>query len=354
MTAQARADAAAAWNTEAVGSRVLVVDDDADMRRTLARLLRVEGLEVLEEADGAAALATARTRQPDLVLMDVVMPRMSGMDVCRLLKEDPVTRLIPVLLLTGHGHAESRLQGLELGADDFLAKPPERAELVARVKSLLRMKRHTDQLVRAEAVVMSLGRSIEAKDGRTEGHCERLSQYGALLGSRLGLPEQMCDALAQAGFLHDIGKVAVPDSILLKPGPLTAAEWEVMKRHPLIGEHICEPIHSFADVLPIIRHHHEKRDGSGYPDGLAGDRIPITARVLQVVDVYDALVSDRPYKAALPPEAALSVMASEVARGWWDPECFAAFAAMAREDPAAFSTTTAPPPVRGPGRKGTS
>jgi len=321
---------------------VLVVDDDAAMRWTLSRLLRAEGLDVVAEVDGAGALESVKLLKPDLVLMDVMMPGMSGLEVCGLLKEDPATRLIPVLLLTGSGGAAERVRGLEAGADDFLSKPPERLELLARVKSLLRQKGYTDRLVEAESVVLSLGRSIEGKDPRTEGHCERLASYGTRLGIRLGLDQATLEAISHGGFLHDIGKVAVPDAILLKQGALTAEEWVIMKKHPLTGEHICGPVHSFSRVLPIIRHHHEKWDGSGYPDGLAGEEIPLTARVLQTVDVYDALTTHRPYKLALSPEEALGTMEGEVARGWWDPTCFEAFASMVREDPSAYCGTGAP------------
>ncbi|MHB1193634.1 MAG: HD-GYP domain-containing protein [Longimicrobiales bacterium] len=325
----------------ALAPLVLVVDDDALMRGTLSRLLRAEGLDVVAEVDGAGALESVHLLRPDLVLMDVMMPGMSGLDVCRLLKDDPATRLIPVLLLTGED-AANRVRGLEAGADDFLSKPPERLELLARVKSLLRQKGHTDRLVEAESVVLSLGRSIEGKDPNTEGHCERLATFGTRLGIRLGLDQATVEAISRGGYLHDIGKVAVPDSILLKAGALTAEEWVIMKKHPLTGEHICAPVRSFRRVLPIIRHHHERWDGSGYPDGLAGEDIPLTARVLQTVDVFDALTTHRPYKVALSPEEALDTMESEVARGWWDPSCFEAFASMAREDPSGVGGSAAP------------
>ena len=211
------------------------------------------------------------------------------------------------------------------GADEFVTKPVEGIELVARVRSLLRAKSYTDQLVQAESVVLSLARSVEGKDPCTEGHCERLSVYARELGWRLGLGENDVRALVYAGELHDIGKVAVPDAILLKQGPLEPDEWEIMKRHPVTGEHICGPIRSFHSVLPIIRHHHERWDGSGYPDGLSGEEIPLTARVLQIVDVYDALTSRRPYKPALSRTEALQTMSNEVDRGWWDPAVFAEF-----------------------------
>jgi putative two-component system response regulator len=304
---------------------VLIVDDDSSVRSTLSRLLRAEGFEVIAEADGHGALESVRLLRPDVVLLDVRLPDLDGFEVCRRLKADPETRLTPVVLLTGLSDLDSRVLGLESGADDFLSKPPERAELLARVRSLLRVKRYTDELVRSESVLLSLARSIEGKDHSTEGHCERLSAMAGDLGRRLGLSEDEITALDRAGIVHDIGKIAVPDAILLKPSRLTPDEWAIMREHPVTGEHICSPIYSFRLVLPIIRHHHEKRDGSGYPDALSGEQIPITARVLQVVDVYDALTTKRPYKPALSPTEALKTMHIEVEKGWWDPKLVAEF-----------------------------
>ncbi len=301
---------------------ILLVDDDAGVRTSLAKLLMAEDLNVATVADGNSALQAVRQVKPDLVLLDVLMPDINGFEVCRLLKGNPDTRLIPIVLLTGLSAVDDRVRGLEAGADDFITKPPDRIELLARVRSLLRMKSYTDELERAEAVLLALARSIEMKDPYTEGHCERLSAYAVALGTRIGLSIDETTALQRAGVLHDIGKVAVPDSILLKPGPLTEEEWSVVRLHPVTGEHICSPIRSFNRVLPIIRHHHERFDGSGYPDGLAGDAIPVTARVLQVVDVYDALTTERPYKSALSANQALETMQEEVDRGWWDPQLF--------------------------------
>jgi len=324
-------------SAEAASARpplVVVVDDDATLRRVISGLLRAEGMEVVEEAEGAGALESVRLLKPDLVVLDVVMPGLSGLQVCRLLKQDPEVRMTPVLLLTGQGATRDFVEGLDAGAEAFLRKPPDRMELLAQVRSLLRMKGYTDRMVRAEAVVLSLGRSVEGKDPHTEGHCERLASYGTRLGRRLGLDQLALESLHIGGFLHDIGKVAVPDAILLKPGALSEEEWEIMKQHPLTGEHICAPVHSFSPVLPIIRHHHEKWDGSGYPDGLLGEDIPFAARVLQIVDVYDALTNERPYKAALSAAASLDIMRDEVARGWFDPVCYTAFASLVHEDPA--------------------
>ena len=246
------------------------------------------------------------------------MPCRSGFAVCRAIKSRPETRLIPVVLVTGLQNSEDRIQGIECGADDFINKPADKQELLARVRSLLRLKQFTDELENAETVLCSLALGIEAKDPYTQGHCERLSQYAVALAELLGLPEEQKVALRRAGVVHDIGKVHVPDSILTKPGPLTPQERRIMEDHPVAGEKICAPLKSFRLVLPIIRHHHERMDGSGYPDGLPGQQIPVTARILATVDVYDALTTNRPYRKALAPEQALGVMKEEVQRGWWD------------------------------------
>lgn len=295
---------------------ILVVDDNAANRELLEVYLRAAGYEAAGAEDGQAALEEFSRLHPDLVLLDVQMPGLDGFEVCARLKNNPETMLTPVVLVTGLSATEDRVRGCEVGADDFLNKPVDRSELLARVRSLLRLKAYTDELDRAETVLFSLARSIEAKDPYTGGHCERLSEYSAALGQRLDLPVEEITALRRAGIVHDIGKVAVPDSILLKKGPLNSQEWEIMRQHPVVGERICAPLKSFRLVLPIIRHHHERQDGSGYPDGLSGSSIPLTARMMQTVDIYDALVTERPYRPALSPEEALVQMRREVALGW--------------------------------------
>ncbi len=254
----------------------------------------------------------------DLALLDVVMPRPTGFDLCQAMKFNAKTRLIPVILLTSLNSDDDRIHGIMCGADDFLNKPVNKHELLARVHSLLRLKQFTDELDNAETVLFSLALSIEAKDPYTEGHCDRLSKYSVALGEKLGLPQDLCVALRRGGLVHDIGKLSVPEHTLLKPGPLTPEERKIMEQHTVIGERICAPLRSFRHVLPIIRHHHEKQDGSGYPDGLKGEQIPLTARILQITDIYDALATDRPYRKALPQGEALSIMREEVKRGWWD------------------------------------
>jgi putative two-component system response regulator len=297
---------------------ILVADDSEANRELLSELLNAEGYTVVLAADGKQALERVASDSIDLALLDVVMPRPTGFEVCQAIKSKPETRLIPVILLTSLNSDADRIHGIMCGADDFLNKPVNKHELLARVHSLMRLKHFTDELDNAETVLFSLALSIEAKDPYTEGHCDRLSKYSVALGEKLGLPQDLRVALRRGGLVHDIGKLAVPESILLKPGPLTPEERKIMEKHTIDGERICAPLRSFRHVLPIIRHHHEKWDGSGYPDGLKGEKIPLTARILQVTDIYDALTTDRPYRKALPLEKALAIMREEVKRGWWD------------------------------------
>ena len=311
-----------------MAGKILVVDDDAANRELLEEFLVAEGLEVVTAPDGQSSLEAFARLAPDLVLLDVNMPFVDGFEVCRRLKSNPDTRLTPVVLVTALSATDDRVRGIKVGADGFLSKPVDHSELLAHVRSLLSLKAHTDELERAESVLFALARSIEGKDPYTEGHCERLSGYSARLGERVGLAEDQIIALRRAGTVHDIGKVAVPDAILLKPGRLTPEEFRIMQEHPVGGERICAPLKSFRLVLPIIRHHHEKLNGSGYPDGLRGEDIPIAARVLQIVDVYDALTTQRPYKRAFSQAEALEMMEDEVKKGWWDPRIFQEFRQM--------------------------
>jgi putative two-component system response regulator len=308
--------------------KVLVVDDDAVNRELLEEFLVAEGLDVVTAPDGRSSLQEFARLKPDLVLLDVNMPFLDGFEVCRRLKSNPDTRLTPIVLVTALSATEDRVRGIKVGADGFLSKPFDQSELLAHVRSLLSLKAYTDELERAESVLFALARTIEGKDPSTEGHCERLQEYSAQLGKQIGLAEDQIMALRRAGIVHDIGKVAVPEAILLKPGRLTPEEFRIIQKHPVVGERICAPLKSFRLLLPIIRHHHEKLDGSGYPDGLKSEDIPVTARVMQIVDVYDALTTRRPYKPALPRAEALQIMEEEVKKGWWDPGIFQEFCQM--------------------------
>jgi len=305
-------------------ARVLIAEDDPASRELLTQLVEALGHETQAVADGAAAWKIAKSAPPDLILSDVSMPKMDGFELCRLLKGNPTTRLVPVILLTGIGE-EHKQAGIEAGADDFLSKPVSLGELRVRMRSLMRMKAFTDELESAETILLTLAAIIEAKDPYTEGHCERLANLSQALGKTLEVDEALLKALQQGGYLHDLGKIAVPEHILLKPERLTLEEWGIIQQHPITGERICQPLRSLRAVLPIIRQHHEKRDGSGYPDGLSGEAIPLGARILQVVDVFDALTTDRPYRRALLRLETLKILEEEAGRGWWDPWIVQAF-----------------------------
>ena len=307
---------------------VLVVDDQRENLDALSSALVPLGYDVLPAQSGEAGLRLARERQPDVILLDVMIPGIDGFEVCRRLKADPETRLLPVVFLTGLDSRAARIEGLETGATDFLSKPFDLVELEVRVRNLVSFRRLTQDLEDAEQILFAVARAVEARDEGTGDHCDRISLLVARLGHRLGLDDESVKALRRAGYLHDIGKIGIPDAILLKPGKLSAEEWAVMRSHVDIGVKICAPLRTLRPVLPIIQHHHERRDGSGYPDRLAGDGVPFLARVFQIVDVYDALTNDRPYRKALPAVAALETIREETQRGWWDVRVVEAFAGL--------------------------
>jgi putative two-component system response regulator len=297
---------------------ILVADDMEHNRELLAAMLRGAGYRVVLAEDGDEALDLLATGPIDLALLDVMMPGRTGMSVCREIRSKLETRLLPVLLITGLNSTEERVKGIESGADDFLTKPIMKEELMARVRSLLRIKQFTDELENVELVLFSLALSTEAKDPYMEGHCDRVAENSVALGRRIGLKDDQLVALRRGGLVHDLGRVGIPDHILHKAGPLSEEEWVLMKTHPEIGEKICKPLRSFGLVLPIIRHHHERLDGSGYPDGLKNGAIPLTAQVLAMADIFDALTSRRSYRAAVSPEVAFGIMTEEAKRGWRD------------------------------------
>ena len=304
---------------------VLVVDDYEPNLRGLGQLLVNAHYTVLTATNGRDALDIVMRERPDVVLLDVIMPGISGLDVCAELKRNADTRLIPVVLISGERDRQTRLAGLDAGADDFLNKPVDPEELQTRVRSLMRLKRLTDDLESAESLFLTLGRIIEARDPCTEGHCERLADYAATLGKHLSLEQADLDALYRGAFLHDVGKIAIPDRVLLKKGRLTRKEYELMKQHPAIGDDLCRTVRSFEAVRPIVRHHHERVDGRGYPDGLAGDCIPLLAQIVSIVDVFDALTTDRPYRKALPTATAYRMMRDDARGGWCREDLLSAF-----------------------------
>lgn len=296
--------------------RILVVDDVAGNVSLARSVLERDGYLVTTASGGEEALEAVANEHPDLILMDVMMPGLNGFEACRLLKSELATRLIPVVLVTALRKSRDRIQGFEVGADDFLSKPINAPELRARVRSLIRIKRYTDDLDSADSVIVSLALTIEARDPSTDGHCQRLAAYATAFGIELGLGEDDLAALERGGFLHDIGKIGIPDHLLLKPGALTPEEYEQIKMHTVIGDRLCGELRSLRRVRPIVRGHHERLDGSGYPDRLRGDGVPLLAQIMGIVDVFDALTTSRPYKKALPPEAACEELQREADRGW--------------------------------------
>ena len=298
---------------------VLVVEDDEANRVLLSRLLESEGYRVHAESDGEAGLRAVATYRPDLVLLDVGLPGLDGYELTRRLRLDPRQATLPILLLTGRTALSDVVTGLNAGADDFITKPFAQPELIARIRSALRLRRALVGMEAAHAVVTALANAVEAKDAPTERHCERLAILAARLGQRLDLSPAELDAVTYGALLHDVGKIGVPDAVLTKAGPLTEEEWALVRRHPEIGERICAPLESFAAFGTIIRHHHERWDGTGYPDGLRGEAASLGARIVGIVDAFDAMTHDRPYRRALTPEQALDELRHGSGRQF-DPE----------------------------------
>ena len=296
--------------------RVLVVDDSEPNRELIAAYLEQAGHQVLMAGSGAEALLAVQHKGVDLVLLDIMMPGMDGYEVCTRMRQNFATRLTPVVLVTSLDDRSDRIRGMDAGADDFLSKPVNQTELLARVRSLLRVKRLTDQLDSSETVIFTLARAVEAKDPYTEQHTARVGDYARAIATAAGLTSEEQAAVYRCGMVHDIGKIAISDVILLKPAKLTLAEFESMKRHSLIGEEIVRPLRSAAMLMPAIRHHHERWDGSGYPDGLKGTAIPLNARIVAISDAFDAMTSDRPYRRAMSIDQARAILTEGRASQW--------------------------------------
>ena len=295
---------------------VLVVDDVKANRELLDGHLAALGYEVREAADGQAALDAIDAAEPDLVLLDIEMPKIDGLEVCRRIKSHPLRRLVPVVLITARSDRATRLAGLQAGADDFLTKPFDAQELLVRTKVLLRDRSLNTRLDAAENVLLAIARAVEARDDYTVHHAERVGAYAREIARDHGLEGEDLEIVYRGGVLHDVGKIGIRDAILLKPGPLTDDEFVVMKGHSIEGERICGPLRSTEHNVPIIRHHHERWDGTGYPDGLAGDSIPIGARIVAVGDAWDAMVTDRPYRAGLPRYEAIRRLRAGAGSQW--------------------------------------
>lgn len=299
--------------------RVLVIDDEDAVSSLFARILSGEGYSVQTASSFDAARELLDRHPPDTILLDIVLPGTDGFTICKWLKDNAATRLIPVILVTALADRHSRINGRRVGADDFLTKPVDSQELIARVAASVRLKRYTDDLDSAASIVMTLAVMIEARDGISEGHCHRMANYATAIGRALGLSGADLQALHRGGFLHDIGMLAIPPAVLLKAGPLEPDEYERVKSHTVIGDDLCTNLRSLQGVRPIVRYHHEQRDGSGYPDGLRGDEIPLLAQIISVVDVFDAVTHNRPYQRTQSPEEAIQLLRRQVDQGLREP-----------------------------------
>jgi len=309
---------------------ILVVDDEPANVDLVQSYLKANSYKVIKAYSGEEALKKAFADPPDLILLDVMMPGISGFEICRRLKSDNRTQLIPVILLTALQDFQSKIQGLEAGADEFLSKPFNLTELLTRVRNLLRIKRLTDQLEQTESVIFALARAVEAKDSYTKEHILRIAKYAERLGRALNLESQEILAIRYGGILHDIGKIGVSEAILRKPGPLTEQEWLEIRKHPIIGESIIQPMRFANKVGPIVRGHHERWDGKGYPDGLKEKAIPLGARIVALVDSYDAMTTDRPYRKALSVKRACREIEQD-AGSKFDPELVPIFLKLLKE-----------------------
>ena len=311
-----------------MNSAILLVDVASASRDSWKLLLQSHNYEVFTAEDGESALRECLELQPDLVLLYDAPPDVDAFDVCRRMKGNPLNHELPIVLIKSSPQPADVARGQEAGAAEFWGTCSSLAEALSRVQSLLRLKTYIDE--QAKAVVLSLARSIEAKHPLMNGHSDRIAKYAVHLGSSVGLPEEELQELRIACLLHDVGKVAVPDEILLKPAALNAEETEIVRQHPVIGESICAPLKSLRRILPVIRHHHERMDGSGYPDGLCGYEIPLMARILQIADIYDALITDRPYREALSSQEALETLNREAGYGWLDDSLVVKFSQICR------------------------
>lgn len=316
-------------------ARIVIVDDDPQVRKLLRTLLKSRGYGVEEFGTAEQALERIRTDPPDLVFLDLQLPDQSGHSVLEKIRANPATRLLPVVMLTGFATSEQKVRAYELGVTDFLAKPFSADELLPRVRSLVLLKLFADEYEHAEHMIVTLARTIDARDPYTAGHSARVAEYAELVARRMDFDGSILLELRRGALFHDLGKIAVPDAVLLKPGPLTVEERNIMQRHPMVGTELLAPMRTMLKTIPIVRFHHEKLDGSGYPDGLSGTNVPLSVRIVTVADVFDALTTKRVYRAALSREAAYEIMEDEIRLGWWDGEVLAELkAAVAEEEQA--------------------
>lgn len=325
-------------------TRVLVADGNPTVRKILRHMIQSIGWEVLEAADGEETLRMATVQpQPNAILLDLNLPKLDGYEVCRRLKADISYRLIPVVALTSSESADEKTMAVEAGADEFLTKPVNRAEMTVRIRSLVRVHRFNQELIGAESVAMALARAVASKDGYSSGHVEHVANFAVMFGQALGMEPAELKILKYGAILHNVGKIAIPDAVLEKTGPLTPREKALFQQHPRVGCDICSPLKPLKPILPIIRHHKEHFDGTGYPDGLRGEEIPIGAQIVGIVDAYSAMTSNRPFRRAISEEEAIQKIRELAAKGTYDPQLvekfFAALGQSGSAEPMAAAAT---------------
>jgi putative two-component system response regulator len=306
---------------------VLVVDPDPPDSANYEALMRGQGYQVVIARSGQVALDLCPNLRPDLVLLTDFLPDIHGSEVCRRLKADPRNHLTPIVLLTAASDVSELSRGFDAGADDYWTQSFSPREMIDRARFLLQLKTYVEN--QAASIIFSLAQTVEARDPYDTGHSERVSNNAVRFGKSLCLPEEDLETLRIGGLVHDIGKIGIPHDILFKPGPLDFEETRIVRQHPVWGEKLCAPLKALRQALPIIRHHHERMDGSGYPDGLQGQQIPLTARIVKIVDACDALTSDRSYRKKLSLPQALVVLYQEADQGWLDQSLVSHFATLA-------------------------
>jgi putative two-component system response regulator len=318
--------------TEPQAARILVVDDDEYVRRLLRRLLGPVGYAVEEAATAEEGLSRIRAEPPDLVLLDLHLPDRSGHDVLESIRADPATRLLPVVMLTGMATAAEKMRAQAEGVTDFIAKPFSQEELLPRVRALVMLKLFADEHEHAEHVILTLAKTIDARDPYTAGHSGRVAEYADRIATRMGLDAAARNDMRRGALFHDLGKIVIPDAILRKPGALTAEERAIIEEHPVVGNDLLSPMKTMRKTLPVVYHHHERLDGSGYPEGISGSAIPMTVRIVTIADIFDALTTDRAYRGALRVDTAFEILAEGVQKGWWDHDAVALLKAVIDED----------------------
>ena len=308
---------------------LIVASDDVATREALAGLLSRAGYRVIETADAAGAHDAVTRESADLLIADMVLPG-DSLELCRAIKSEPLTSLVPVVHLAAESSVRQRHAALNAGSDDVIAGPLAADEVLMRIRSLLRARRASAQLVSTEAVMVALAKTVEARDLYTERHLFRVAEGAVRVATLLGLPHERVEVVRLGGLLHDLGKIGVPDRVLLKPGALTRPEFELVRSHPLTGAEIVRPLAAFGSPERIVLHHHERFDGTGYPFGLRGEDIPLGARIVAVSDAFDAITTNRPYRPARPAADALAIL--EDGRGsQWDPLVVDAFLGLYRD-----------------------